>query len=50
MDDFTPSDGWPPEFLGRPDELRVACLTDPRFTAVDVRVSATESAVLATRL
>jgi len=50
MDDFTPSDGWPPEFLGRPDELRVAWLTDPRFTAVDVRVSATESAVLATRL
>ena len=50
MDDFTPSDGWPPEFGGRPDDLRIAWLTDPRFAAVDVRVSPTESAVLATRL
>jgi predicted O-methyltransferase YrrM len=50
MDDFTPSDGWPPSFGGRPDALRVAWLTDPRFAAVDVRVSPTESAVLATRL
>ena len=50
MDDFTPSDGWPPQFRGHPDDLRIAWLTDPRFAAVDVRVSPTESAVLATRL
>lgn len=50
LDDFTPSDGWPPQFNGRPDALRVAWLTDPRFVAVDVRVSPTESAMLATRL
>jgi predicted O-methyltransferase YrrM len=49
MDDFTPADGWPPRFDGRPDALRIAWLTDPRFTAVEVRVSATESAILATR-
>jgi predicted O-methyltransferase YrrM len=50
MDDFTPSDGWPPEHGGQPDRLRVAWLTDPRFTAAEVRVSATESVILATRL
>ncbi len=49
MDDFTPSDGWPPRFAGRPDALRVAWLTDPRFASVEVRVSPTESAILATR-
>jgi len=50
MDDFTPADGWPPQYDGRPDALRIAWLTDPRFTAVEVRVSPTESAILATRL
>jgi predicted O-methyltransferase YrrM len=50
MDDFTPVDGWPPRYDGRPDDLRIAWLTEPRFAAVEVRVSATESAILATRL
>jgi predicted O-methyltransferase YrrM len=49
MDDFTPSDGWPPTFQGVPDALRIAWLTDPRFTATDLRVSPTESVLLATR-
>jgi predicted O-methyltransferase YrrM len=49
MDDFTPSEGWPPRYDGRPDALRVAWLTDSRFTAAEVRVSPTESVVLAAR-
>jgi predicted O-methyltransferase YrrM len=50
MDDFTPVDGWPPQFDGGPDALRIAWLTDPRFASVEVRVSPTEAAILATRL
>ncbi len=49
MDDFTPADEWPPLFRGEPDALRIAWLTDPRFTATELRVSPTESALLATR-
>jgi predicted O-methyltransferase YrrM len=49
MDDFTPADGWPPRFQGEPDGLRIAWLTDPRFTAVELLASPTESVIIATR-
>ncbi|GIH18715.1 O-methyltransferase [Rugosimonospora africana] len=49
MDDFTPADRWPPHFQGEPDGLRIAWLTDPRFTAVELMTSPTESVIVATR-
>jgi predicted O-methyltransferase YrrM len=49
MDDFTPWAGWPPRHQGEPDELRIAWLTDPRFHAVELLASPTESVIIATR-
>jgi hypothetical protein len=49
MDDFTPYDDWPPTYLGEPDALRLAWLTEPRFATAEVRVSATEAVLIATR-
>lgn len=49
LDDFTVCDAWPPTYLGEPDALRVAWLTDPRFAAAEVRTGADQAALIATR-
>ncbi|UYM05791.1 O-methyltransferase [Solicola gregarius] len=49
LDDFTPCESWPPIFEGRVDVMREQWLTDPRFTAVEVMVSADSSVLIATR-
>lgn len=49
LDDFTPTDGWPPLFDGRPDELRLRYLLDDRLTTAEVRVGADMAVVLGTR-
>lgn len=49
LDDFTPSDSWPPVYRGRVDGLREAWLTDERFVAAEVAVTADAAVLLATR-
>lgn len=49
LDDFTPSDSWPPIYEGRVDTIREQWLTDERFTAVDVMVTTDASVIVATR-
>ncbi len=49
LDDFTPSESWPPVTYGRVDVLREGWLTDERFTAVEVMVAADAAVIIATR-
>jgi predicted O-methyltransferase YrrM len=49
LDDFTPSEGWPPIAYGRVDTLREQWLTDDRFTAVEVMVATDASTIIATK-
>jgi predicted O-methyltransferase YrrM len=42
-------DWWPPMYLGQPDALRLAWLTDPRFVTVEVRTEADHAALISTR-
>lgn len=49
LDDFTPSEFWPPIFEGRVDTVREEWLTDDRFTAVEVLIDAGTSVIIATR-
>lgn len=49
IDDFVPSQSWPPMADGRVDTVRQEWLTDERFTAVEVMTSVDASAVVATR-
>lgn len=49
LDDFWPSESWPPVAYGQVDWLRELWLTDPNFTAVDLMVAADASVVVATR-
>ena len=49
LDDFTPSEGWPPVTYGRVDTLREQWLTDERFTAVEVMVASDASTIIATK-
>lgn len=49
LDDFTPSASWPPVYRGRIDSLREAWLTDPRFVAAEVAVTADAAVLVATR-
>jgi predicted O-methyltransferase YrrM len=49
LDDFTPSETWPPIAYGRVDTLREAWLTDERFTTVEVMVASDASVLIATR-
>jgi predicted O-methyltransferase YrrM len=49
LDDFTPSDSWPPTFEGRVDELRVTYLTDPRLVATAIDLAAGTTAVIGVR-
>lgn len=49
LDDFTPSDAWPPTFEGSVDDLRLAYLTDPRLVATEVDLATGATAVLGVR-
>lgn len=49
LDDFTPSEFWPPIYEGRVDTVREEWLTDKRFTAVEVLIDAGASVIIATR-
>src|SRR3954471_549618 len=49
VDDFTPSEVWPPISYGRVDTLREAWLTDDRFTTVEVMVASDAAVLIATK-
>lgn len=49
LDDFSPTDDWPPRYDGEIDALRVRYLTDPRLVATCVAVSVREAVVVAVR-
>lgn len=49
LDDFTPSDYWPPIYEGRVDTVREEWLTDERFVAVEMLIDAGSSLIIATR-
>ncbi|MEV6526817.1 class I SAM-dependent methyltransferase [Longispora sp. NPDC051575] len=48
IDDFTPSTGWPPTFLGEVDGPRVHWLTHPLLRAAEVRVTPDLATIVAT--
>jgi predicted O-methyltransferase YrrM len=47
LDDFTPSDRWPPMFEGAPDSLRILYLTHPGLHSVEIRVASDVAVILA---
>jgi predicted O-methyltransferase YrrM len=49
LDDFLPSESWPPVAYGRVDWLRELWLTDDAFTTVDLMVASDASVLVATR-
>ncbi len=49
LDDFTPSETWPPVSYGRVDWLRERWLTEESFTTVDVMVASDASVLIATK-
>ena len=49
LDDFTPCPTWPPLDRGRVDALRLAWLSDERFTSVDVLVAEDTSVLIAVK-
>jgi predicted O-methyltransferase YrrM len=49
LDDFTPSETWPPMYEGRVDSMREAWLLDERFTTVEVMVTSDASVLIAAR-
>ena len=49
LDDFTPSEGWPPITHGRVDSLREQWLTDERFVTVEVMVAPDAATIIATK-
>lgn len=50
LDDLTPEEYWPPEWQGRTDPIREFWLKDPRVAATEIRVTAKNSVILATRI
>ncbi|POX64138.1 SAM-dependent methyltransferase [Streptomyces sp. Ru62] len=50
VDDFTPAAGWPPLHEGRVDRARLHWLEHPALRAVELRLAADLSAVVATRV
>lgn len=50
LDDLTPEEYWPPEWHGRTDPIREFWLKDPRIAAIEIRVTARNSVILATRI
>lgn len=49
LDDFVPSDYWPPIVEGRVDTVREQWLTDERFAAVEMLIDVHASLIIATR-
>ncbi len=49
IDDLTPEEHWPPEWRGKPDPLREFWLGHPALAAVEVRLTATTSAIIAAK-
>lgn len=49
LDDFVPSDYWPPIVDGRVDTVREQWLTDERFVAVEMLIDQHTSLIIATR-
>jgi predicted O-methyltransferase YrrM len=47
MDDFTPSDAWPPRYEGEVDEIRLGWLTHPSLLATEVRTEPGAATILA---
>ncbi|MEH1926403.1 O-methyltransferase [Nostoc sp.] len=50
LDDLTPEECWPPEWHGRTDPIREFWLKDPRIAATEIRLTARNSVILATRI
>jgi len=48
LDDFIPSDTWPPIVDGQLDSVRERWLTDSRFAAAEMQIDSTASLVIAT--
>ena len=48
LDDFVPSETWPPIVDGKIDLIREAWLTDSRFAAVEMLIDASASVIIAT--
>jgi predicted O-methyltransferase YrrM len=49
IDDYTPSDTWPPTYGDGTDESRLHWLTHPRLLATEIRTDRDACAILATR-
>jgi predicted O-methyltransferase YrrM len=49
LDDLTPEEHWPEDWRGKPDPVREFWLNDTRLHAVEIRLTATTAAILATR-
>lgn len=49
LDDFSPSEAWPPVFQGRLDARRLAWLCHPAFVTVEVQTAAGHVSLIATR-
>jgi predicted O-methyltransferase YrrM len=49
LDDFTPSDTWPPTYEGRVDTVRQQWFTDDRFATVEVMVTDDAAVLIAAR-
>ena len=47
MDDFTPSDAWPPTYKTAIDKMRMAWFEHPQLHAIEVRTEPDRPAVLA---
>jgi predicted O-methyltransferase YrrM len=50
LDDLTPEDQWPPEWLGRADRVRAWWLNESRLAATEIRVTPSAAVILATRV
>jgi predicted O-methyltransferase YrrM len=49
MDDFTPSEAWPPRYDGKVDEIRLAWLTHPSLLATELRTEPGAATIVAKR-
>ena len=50
LDDLTPEEYWPPEWQGQTDPIREFWLKDPRIAATEIRVTAKNAVIIATRI
>jgi len=50
MDDFTPEEHFPVEWIGKPDEVREFWLNHPNLATIEIYLTPTSSAILATRI